>query len=134
MTDFGNIQYVYFFIAIPLLVLVFLLLMWWKKKALARFAEAGIISHLLPGRSVFKQVIRFTVYLSGIVLLIIGLMNPRIGTKLVEKTKEGIDIMIVLDISNSMRAEDISPNRLACAKQAIINLSKKLDGDRLGIV
>ncbi|MEW6468313.1 MAG: VWA domain-containing protein [Bacteroidota bacterium] len=134
MTDFGNKQYIYLFIVIPVMIVIFFLLLQWKKRALFRFAEAGVIAHLIPGRSVLKQVIRFAVYTTGIVLLIIGIMNPRIGTRTVEKKKEGIDIMIVLDISNSMKAEDIAPNRLECAKQAIVNLSGKLDGDRLGIV
>lgn len=134
MTDFGNPQYYWLFIAVPAMALVFILLLLWKKHALSKFADKSMMAQLMPGRSVAMQVLRFTVYTAGIVLLIIGIMNPRLGSKLVEKKKEGIDIMIVLDVSNSMKAEDIAPNRLACAKQSIINLAKQLDGDRLGIV
>ena len=134
MTDFGNPKYFWLFIAIPSMVLIFILLLLWKKRALYKFADKEIIDKLMPGRSVLLQILRFTVYSAGVILLIIGIMNPRIGSKLVEKKKEGIDIMIVLDVSRSMKAEDIAPNRLACAKQSIINLAKKLGGDRLGII
>src|SRR3970282_1948306 len=101
MTDFGNLKYYWLFIAIPAIVLVFILLLIWKKRALARFADKEIINQLMPSRSVFMQIFRFAVFLAGIIFLIIGIMNPRIGSKMVEKKKEGIDIMIALDISRS---------------------------------
>lgn len=70
----------------------------------------------------------------GMALLITGLANPQIGTKLEEVKREGVDIIIALDISNSMRAEDIRPNRLERAKQAISRLIDQLENDRIGIV
>jgi Ca-activated chloride channel family protein len=70
----------------------------------------------------------------GYALLIIGIANPQTGSKLVEGERKGIDIMIALDVSNSMLAEDIQPNRLERAKQAISKLIDKLGNDRIGII
>ena len=77
---------------------------------------------------------RFTFWCLAMALLIIAIANPQFGTKLEEVKREGIDIMIALDVSNSMKAQDLTPNRLENAKQSIGRLINNLNDDRIGII
>jgi len=100
-------------------------------KSLGDFA---IVNQLMPDVSTFKMKLKFTLLLFALSLIAIGLINPQIGSKLREMKRNGADVIIALDVSNSMKAEDLSPNRLGRAKQAISRLLDKLEGDRIGIV
>jgi Ca-activated chloride channel family protein len=119
---------------IPTLTGIFVWMMIWKKKVLQRFGEWRIIRRLLPGLSDSRLVVKFILLMTGYLFLIIGISNPQIGSKLIEGERKGIDIMIALDVSNSMLAEDIKPNRIEMSKQAISRLIDELETDRLGIV
>lgn len=119
---------------IPLMVILFAIVKVWRKKARARFAEAALMETLIPTYSNFRYRMKFTLFLIGIGLLIIGLANPQIGSKLDEVKREGIDLIVAIDVSNSMKAEDLSPNRLERAKRAMLQLVDELKGDRLGII
>ena len=134
MLKYDNPYFFYAFGLLPILFLVFLLLMRWKKKALERFGDADIVQQLMPDISQEKQVIKFIFLSVAFCFLIAALIDPQIGSKEEEAKQEGVDLMICLDVSNSMRAEDLSPSRLARAKQAISKLTEKLHGDRLGII
>ncbi|MCK5838828.1 MAG: VWA domain-containing protein [Bacteroidales bacterium] len=94
----------------------------------------SVINRLIPDFSKERIVLKFIFLIIAYVFLIIGLANPQIGSKLVKGERKGIDIMIALDVSNSMLAEDIQPNRLEKAKQAISKLIDKLKNDRIGII
>ncbi len=94
----------------------------------------SVINRLIPDFSKEKSILKFIFLIIAYVFLIIGLANPQIGSKLVKGERKGIDIMIALDVSNSMLAEDIQPNRLEKAKQAISKLIDKLKNDRIGII
>ncbi len=134
MIQFANTEYFYALI----LVLVFVLLYWfynnWKKRAKKRFGDAQVIGQLMPKVSEGKPLVKFILILIAFIFLIIGIVDPQVGSKLEKVKREGIDLMLVLDVSNSMLAEDIRPNRLERSKMAISNLIDKLQGDRLGIV
>jgi Ca-activated chloride channel family protein len=106
----------------------------WKSKALKKFADKNLHEIIVPDYSKQKQIVKFTLTLFIFFMLIIGLMNPQMGSKTAEAEQKGIDIMICLDVSNSMKAEDIAPNRLVRAKQSISKLIEKLNGDRIGII
>jgi Ca-activated chloride channel family protein len=106
----------------------------WKRKALKRFGTISVINRLIPDFSKERTIIKFIFLIIAYVFLIIGLANPQIGSKLVKGERKGIDIIIALDVSNSMLAEDIQPNRLEKAKQAISKLIDKLKNDRIGII
>jgi Ca-activated chloride channel family protein len=106
----------------------------WKKKALKVYGEAEVIKQLYPDLSRAKQIWKFIFFNIAFILIIIGLINPQIGTKLEEVKRNGADIMICLDVSNSMRAEDLAPNRLEKSKMALSKLIDKLEGDRIGII
>lgn len=119
---------------IPLMLFWFALIKRWRKKARNRFAENALFDQLMPGYSTVKYNTKFVLFLIGFGLLIIGVSNPQIGTKLEEVKREGIDLIVAVDVSNSMKAEDLSPNRLERAKRAMLQLVNELKNDRLGII
>ena len=134
MFRFENIDYLYGLLAIPLLIIVYVLVRRWKKRALFGFLDANLISSIIPDDSKSKPLIKMVLMCFAILFLTIGIANPQIGSKLEEIKREGVDIIIALDVSNSMKAEDLYPNRLEKAKQAISKLVDNLKDDRIGIV
>lgn len=134
MLRLENSYFLYGLILIPFFIILFLLLLRWKRKALKRFGTMSVINRLIPDFSKERTILKFIFLIIAYVFLIIGLANPQIGSKLVKGERKGIDIMIALDVSNSMLAEDIQPNRLEKAKQAISKLIDKLKNDRIGII
>jgi len=103
-------------------------------KILERFGENKLISALLNDYSKYKPWIRFSLSTLALASLILTLANPQIGSKLSEMKREGIDVIIALDISNSMMAKDIQPTRLDRAKQTVSNLIDKMQSDRIGLI
>lgn len=132
--QFENIYFIYAFAIIPVLLIIYWATRRWKKAALKNYGELAVIKQLFPDLSKTKQAWKFILFNVAFALLIIGMINPQIGTKLEEVKRKGADIMICLDVSNSMKAEDLSPNRLEKSKQAIAKLLDKLEGDRIGII
>jgi Ca-activated chloride channel family protein len=134
MFRFQNPEMIYLFVTALLLVMLFWMFIRWKKKALARFGKMEIINDLFPEVSHTRPTLKFWIRWVAFILLIIGLCGPLIGSKLEEVKRKGSDIIICLDVSNSMLAEDLIPNRLERAKQAISRLVDKLEGDRVGVI
>ena len=126
--------YFYLFAIIPVIVAVFLLVMWWKKRTQNKFANSELLEKLAPNKSVFKSVLKLIVFLLGLSFLIIALVNPKMGSKLKTVKREGVDVVFALDVSKSMLAEDIAPNRLEKAKQIISKTIGKIGSDRVGII
>jgi Ca-activated chloride channel family protein len=106
----------------------------WKKRALSRFGDPVLVRKLFPDVSVSRGGIKFILIFSAFILLIFGICGPLIGSRLEEVKRKGADIIIAIDVSNSMRAEDIKPSRLERSKQAVSRLIDRLQGDRIGIV
>ena len=104
--------YFYAFAIIPVIVLVFLLVLWWKKRTQRKFSKSSLLSKLAPDISVFKSTLKLLFFIIGISFLILALVNPKMGTKLKTVKREGVDVVFALDVSKSMLAEDIAPNRL----------------------
>jgi Ca-activated chloride channel homolog len=134
MTRFAHIEYLYGLLAIPVFIILFLWLLRWKKITLKKFGETSVIGKLFPEVSGNKPLLKFILFNLAYVLLIIGIADPQIGTKLEEVKREGVDIIIALDVSNSMKAEDIKPDRLERSKQAIARIIDKMHNDRIGLV
>lgn len=134
MIRFEHIKILYALLLIPGLTILFWFMLRWRNKALAVFGEKTVISRLIFNAAPGKLVMKFTILMIALAFLIIGLSNPQVGSKLVEGERKGIDIMIALDVSNSMLAEDIKPNRLEKAKQSISRLIDRLSNDRIGII
>jgi len=129
-----NKIYLYALALIPLFIIIYWIMTRWRKKALLSFGELAVIQQLYPDVSKSKRIWKFILYLFAFTFLIIGIVNPQVGTRLEEVKRKGADLMICLDVSNSMKAEDLAPNRLEKAKQSISKLIDKLDGDRLGVI
>ena len=98
------------------------------------FAESHLATQLTPDTSPSRPITKFVFKMFALLFLIIALANPQTGSKVVEGERSGVDIVVCLDISNSMLAEDIAPNRLAAAKQAISRFMEELRSDRISIV
>lgn len=107
---------------------------YFKTQSMKQFAEIPLFSTLMPLQSVTRHWVKLLIVLIGFSSLVIAIANPQTGSRLEEVKREGIDIFIALDVSNSMKAEDILPNRLERSKLAINRLIDKLTGDRIGII
>jgi Ca-activated chloride channel family protein len=122
------------FLLLPVMAILYLLMRRWKRKTLNRFGDPSLIRRLFPDVSITRPGIKFTLLIIASVFFIAGLCGPLIGSKLEEVKRKGADIIIALDVSNSMNAEDLKPSRLERARQAISRLVDRLQGDRIGII
>lgn len=124
----------YFLLIIPFLVFIYWSLLRWKKRKLKAFANEQLWEELMPLRSIKRSKWRFTFYSLAFIFMIIAMANPLIGSKIKKAKQKGVDLMICLDVSKSMLANDIKPSRIKNAKRAINQLIDKLEGDRIGLV
>lgn len=131
---FENPQYLYWLLIIPVLVALYILIRFWNKEQFEKFANIKFRDYLVPNFSAARANTKFVIFTLIITLLILGAANLQSGSKMEKAKREGIDMFLCVDISNSMHAEDITPNRLARAKQSINKLISKLGGDRIGII
>lgn len=131
---FEHPDVLYGLILIPLLIIIYILVRLRQDKVFKRFAEIGLRDYLVPRHSTRRGVFKFVVFLLMIACVILGLANLQSGSKMEEVKREGIDLYIAVDVSNSMNAQDIVPSRLDRSKQAINKLISDLRGDRLGVV
>ena len=134
MYELDEKGYFYLLLVIPIMTVVFLYLLYWKRKKQREFGDLNLIEKLSPEKSTFKSILKFIVVSLGIICLIIGLVNPKMGTKLETVKREGIDIIFAIDVSKSMLAEDVAPNRLEKSKQLVSQIINKLGNDRIGII
>jgi len=119
---------------VPLLVLFFVYVFRLKEALLKRFGHLELLRKLMPGYSKERAVWKAVLFIFAYVSFVVAMANPQIGTKLEEVKREGVDIIIALDVSLSMQAEDIAPNRLEKAKHEIARFIDMLQGDRIGLV
>ena len=134
MLRFAEIDYLYLLYLVPIIIFIFWFTNRMINKSLLEFSNKIMHSILFPLRSKAKQITKFVIYIIAILLIIIGLSNPQIGTKIEEVKQVGIDVYILLDVSLSMTAEDIKPSRLEKAKFEIAKLIQRLRGDRIGLI
>lgn len=134
MLRFQNIEYLYLLLLIPLTGLIYFLYLFGKKKNLKKLGNINLLSEIIPDYSKYKTHIKFLLLSLSLVFAILALANLQVGSKLEEIKREGIDIIFAIDVSNSMKAEDIKPNRLESTKQAIVRLIDKLGEDRVGLI
>ena len=133
-------QYKPLFVLSPLISFVFIWLWHWKTKAILNWKETSDLKRTLKNDLSFKDlsfknsVARFISVKLALLLLITALLGPKSGGEMTETLSEGLEVMIALDLSKSMLAEDVQPNRLYAAKTAIKNILKKMDGDKVGLV
>ena len=134
MFKFEYIEHLYGFAILPLLLVAFLWMWVMRRKAIQLLGEQPLLLRLMPRFSKYKHVVKFTLLMLALSVLVIAWANPQWGTKKEKVARKSADIFIALDISSSMLAEDVRPNRLERAKQFGMKLVDALRGERLGII
>jgi len=131
---FANSEFLYFLLLIPAVVILWIINEYRRKKAIYRLGENNMVKSLMPEASRYRPAVKMVIQCIAIAVLSIMLSRPQFGSKLEEVKRMGVEVIIALDVSNSMLAQDIQPNRLERAKQAISRLVETLDNDRLGLI
>ena len=121
-------------LVIPVIILLFAWLQFWRRSTQKKFADSTLLKRLSPNQSLFKSVLKVVVLCCAFACLSLALVNPKIGTKLETIRSEGVDIVFAVDVSKSMLAEDIAPNRLEKSKQLVTQIVNSLVSDRIGII
>lgn len=134
MFRFEHPEYLYLWLIIPLIWIIQILVMRHRNKKMSASIDASLMPALAPMKTGAKAWTKLSIYSLALAALIAGIANPQSGSKMEEVKRKGIDIMIALDISNSMLAEDLYPNRIDRAKRSIQELLTYLKSDRIGIV
>lgn len=134
MFRFANIEFLYLLLAVPVMVLLFELMLSQRRKRLARFGSFAALKHLSPESSVGRLRVKFWLFAAAYALGVVALARPQMGSKLREVEREGVEIMVALDVSNSMLASDFSPNRLERTKYAVSRVIEGLSEERIGVV
>ncbi len=134
MFRLANPEYLYLFALLPVFVILFVLLRRWKKRSMRKLGDLPVISRLFEDVSSSKPFLKFTFLMIAFCSLVFALCRPQLGSKLEEVKRQGVDVVVALDVSNSMNAEDIRPSRLEKSKRAIYKLIDQLQGDRIGLI
>jgi Ca-activated chloride channel family protein len=131
---FANPVFLYLLLLLPVLILLYIINEVRKRKALKRLGDVNLVNSLVPEMSTVRPAIKFILQLIAVSAGIIMLSRPQFGSKIEDIKKQGVEVIIALDVSNSMLAEDIQPDRLTRAKQAISRLVDNLDNDKIGLI
>ncbi len=134
MLRFANGEYFYLLWLLPILITFFVFVFRAKKRALRRFGNLQLMQKLNENTSRKKQRYKIAILLFALLFIVLSLARPQIGTKLEEISREGVDIIVAMDVSTSMLAQDIAPSRLAKAKHEVESLIDRLRGDRIGLI
>ena len=134
MIRFAHPNYLHLLWLIPLILFVAIYEFQWRKKALLSWANAGMLDAVLPERAPIRILIKRVLLIVAVALIVLAVAGPQVGTRMIEVTREGTDVVIALDVSKSMLAEDIVPNRLLKARHEILGLLQMLKGDRVALV
>ena len=131
---FAHPEYFYLMLVIPAFVVLFILSRLSRLRSLRLFGDRALIAQLMPSASANRPFIKFTIWMLALAFIIGALAQPQFGSKLVTSKRKGVELIIALDVSNSMMAEDIKPNRLERAKRAIAKLTERLRNDKIGLI
>ncbi len=134
MFRFASPDYLYLLLLIPAFVALFAYVRWDKRRRLARFGNPGTLAALMPQNSPARIIVKQVLFLLSLSCMILALARPQIGSRLKEVRREGIEIMLAVDVSNSMLAQDFEPTRLERTKYAIDRLLEGLKQDKVGLV
>ena len=131
---FATPEYLYLLVLVPLLLLVYLYSNYRRRKRLKEYGDADLLKELMPDVSAYRPNVKFWLSTIALALLVVVLARPQFGSKMESVTRQGIEVVIALDISNSMLAEDIAPNRLEKSKKIISKLIDKFENDKIGLI
>ena len=129
MVYLAQSQYLLLLLIVPLLFVAYALYLRARRKRLARFGSPELVSQLMPDASTGKGWLKISLLAAAWLFFVIGLARPQLGARLKEHQSQGVEVMVALDVSNSMLAEDYSPNRLERSKLAISRLVDKLSSN-----
>ena len=134
MLMFAEYKFLYLLLLIPVILLGYAVLRYFRNRRVKAFGDPALVEALMPSRSAAKGWVRIAFFCLAFAFFVVGLARPRTGAKLAERKTKGAEIIVALDVSNSMLAQDYSPNRLERAKLSIARLTDKLQEDRIGLV
>lgn len=134
MWELENRYYLFLLLLLPLFVIGYFVYRKWQKKAQQRFGSGNYLEKLAPNASSSKSALKFILLMMSVLFLIIALVNPKFGTQIETIERKGIDIVFAIDVSKSMLAEDVAPNRLEKAKHLTSKIIDNLASDRIGLV
>ena len=134
MFRFAHPEYLYLLLAAPALIALFAWALYDRRRRLARFGDPATVATLMPDASTGRMKLKFILFTTAVILVILAAARPQFGSKLREQKSEGIEMMLAVDISNSMLSEDFEPNRLERTKYAINKLFDGLEQDRVGVI
>ncbi len=134
MFRFENPAFLYLLIIIPVIIVIRLLEMRKRKLKLKKFGNLSLLKQLMPDVSSSRKSLKFWLMIAALALLIVMLARPQMGTKISQEKRKGIEVIISLDISNSMRAEDVVPSRLDKSKMLVENMVDNFTNDKVGLV
>ncbi|MCL1934662.1 MAG: VWA domain-containing protein [Candidatus Azobacteroides sp.] len=134
MFRFEHPSYLYLFFLLPAFFALFLYAVYIKKRNLKRFGDRKVTRVLMPDASLKKQYLKFGLLLAALALFILVIAGPQFGSKMETVKKQGIEVIICLDVSNSMLSNDISPSRLDKSKQILSRLIDNLNNDKIGLI
>ena len=134
MVYLAQSQYLLLLLLVPLLFVAYAIYLRGRRRRIARFGDPELVARLMPEASTGKGWLKISLLAAAWLFFVIGLTRPQLGARLKEHETQGVEVMIALDVSNSMLAEDYSPNRLERSKLAIARLVDRLQGDRIGLV
>lgn len=131
---FANPQYLYLLALIPVLLGLFAYIRNRRERQLEKFGDLNLLKDLMPGASTFRQHLKFYLPLLALLAIIFIIARPQFGSKLETVKKKGVEVMVALDISNSMLSEDVKPNRLEKSKRMLTKLLDELNNDKFGVI
>ncbi len=134
MFRFANSEYLYLLLLIPVLAIIYALVARRRRHLLAKFGNLELLQGLMPDFSRGRLRLKFVLYLLAFACVVLAAARPQFGSKLREEKSKGVEMMLVVDVSNSMLAEDFEPNRLERTKYAIGKLFEGLHQERVGLV
>ena len=134
MLMFADYKYLYLLILVPVFLMGYGIMRYMRARRVKTFGDPALVEALMPSRSRSKGWVKAVLFSLAFAFFAIGLARPRTGAKLAERNTKGAEIIVALDVSNSMLAQDYSPNRLERAKLSIARLTERLQEDRIGLV
>ena len=134
MFRFGNPEFLWFFTAMPLLLALYIYLNIRKRKDVQKMGSLSTLKKMMPELSLKRSYLKFWLIFAALCVAIFMISRPQFGTKVQTVEKEGIELVIAIDVSNSMLAEDVSPNRLSRAKQILSRLIDVRSSDKVGLI
>lgn len=134
MFKFAEPEYLFLLAIIPIMAVIFVYRRMKQRKSIRLFGDPEILAQLMPNVSTMRPVVKFSMQMIALFLIVVVLARPQFGTKTQEVKRQGIEVMIVLDISNSMMAQDIQPSRLDKSKQVLSRMIDQMENDKIGLV